>query len=105
MSSQTPVGVVKNYGTAVGLTRGPEEVCVYDKTAHKPLKSLMCSGDRPATMFGADQQTIAHFASACALIAKGLMMETFCLFQTADSHQTRIVIGSEGGDTSMGVPG
>ncbi|WP_206642393.1 hypothetical protein [Rhizobium leguminosarum] len=71
MSSQTPVGVVKNYGTAVGLTRGPEEVCVYDKTAHKPLKSLMCSGDRPATMFGADQESLAHFASACALIAKG----------------------------------
>ncbi len=38
--------LVKNYGTAVGLTIGPEEVCVYDKTAHKPLKLLTISGEK-----------------------------------------------------------
>jgi len=50
---------------------GPAKLCVYDKTAHKPLKLLMISDDRPATMFDTDQESLAHFASACALIAKG----------------------------------
>ncbi|RWX22095.1 hypothetical protein EHI43_36355 [Rhizobium leguminosarum] len=49
----------------------PAKVCVYDKTAHKPLTLSMISDDRPATMFVADQKSLAHFASACALIAKG----------------------------------
>ncbi|RWY77888.1 hypothetical protein EHI44_33235 [Rhizobium leguminosarum] len=71
MSKPNAGELVKKYGTPVGFTIGPEEVCVYDKTAHKPLTLLMISGDRPATIFGTDQETLAHFTSACALIAKG----------------------------------
>ncbi|MBY5371439.1 hypothetical protein HFO91_32325 [Rhizobium leguminosarum] len=71
MSKPNACELVKNYGTAVGLAIGPGEVCVYDKTAHKPLKLLMISGDKPAAVFRYRPKTLAHFASACALIAKG----------------------------------
>ncbi len=64
--------LVKNYGTAVGLTIGPQELCVYDKTTPKPLNSLTISGAKSVAIFRYRSKTLAHFATACALIAKGL---------------------------------
>ncbi|WP_206112825.1 hypothetical protein, partial [Rhizobium laguerreae] len=76
----------KNYGTAVGLTIGPKELCVYDKTAHKPLKLLATSGGKSVTIFRYLPKTLAHFASACALIAKGRAIHNIniCLLRIVD---------------------
>jgi hypothetical protein len=86
MSKPNACELVKNYGTAVGLTIGPKELCVYDKTAHKPLKLLTTSGGKSVTIFRYLPKTLAHFASACALIAKGRAIHNrnICLLRIVD---------------------
>ncbi|MGO7211170.1 hypothetical protein ACC817_06130 [Rhizobium ruizarguesonis] len=83
-------GCGESYGTAKDLAIGPAKVCAYDKTAHKPLKLLTISDDKPATTFGTDQETLAHFASACALIAKGRAIHNtnICLLWIVDKSQS-----------------
>ncbi|MBY3363277.1 hypothetical protein HFN97_36775 [Rhizobium laguerreae] len=51
MSKPNASELVKNYGTAVGLTIGSRELCVYDKTAHKPLKLLTTSDEKSVAIF------------------------------------------------------